>query len=288
MATHISNFINNVFVPINNKIESYNPSNGKLLCYVPDSGKREADMAVEAASQAFKSWSLTSPMERARILNKIADEIESRLEEFAVAESNDQGKPLFISTNFEIPRAAWNFRFFASAILNHKNESTELPHMKAFSYTTEVPAGVAVLISPWNLPLYLLTWKIAPCIASGCTCVCKPSEFTSLTAYMLCNAFLKAGLPPGVVNMVFGLGSKIGNDLVVHPEISLISFTGGTVTGSRIRNAIANQSRKKLSLELGGKNPGIVFEDADLQKHIKDIGNSCFQNSGQICLCSSR
>lgn len=288
MALHISNFINNVHVPIGGHIESYNPSTGKLLYYVPDSGKRETDMAVEAASQAFKTWSLTSVVERARLLNKIADEIESRLDEFAKAESSDQGKPYSISASFEIPRAAYNFRFFASALLNHKNESTDMSHVNAFNYTTQVPSGVAVLISPWNLPLYLLTWKIAPCIASGCTCVCKPSEYTSLTAHMLCDTFIKAGLPPGVVNMLFGVGSKIGNDLVTHPNVSLISFTGGTVTGDRIRAATANQARKKLSLELGGKNPGIVFEDADLDKHIKDIGNSCFQNSGQICLCSSR
>ena len=288
MAIQISNFINNVFVPIEDKLESYDPSDGKLLCYVPDSGKRECDMAVEAASQAFKTWSMTSHIERAKLLNRIADEIEKQVDELARAESQDQGKPLSVSTNFEIPRAAYNFRFFASAIMNHKNESTELLHLKSFSYTTEVPTGVSVLISPWNLPLYLLTWKIAPCIASGCTCVCKPSEFTSLTAYMLCDIFLKAGLPPGVVNVVFGLGSKIGNDLVTHPDVRLISFTGGTATGDVIRRVTATHSRKRLSLELGGKNPGIVFQDADLKKHIKSIGNSCFQNSGQICLCSSR
>ncbi|RNA35112.1 aldehyde dehydrogenase family 8 member A1 [Brachionus plicatilis] len=288
MVIQITNFINNVFMPTSNHIESYDPSNGQLLCKVPDSGKNECDMAIEAAAQAFKTWSMTSQMERAKILNRIADEIEKNIDELAKAESQDQGKPLSISTNFEIPRAAYNFRFFAAAILNHKNESTELPHLKSFSYTTEVPSGVAVLISPWNLPLYLLTWKIAPCIASGCTCVCKPSEFTSLTAFLLCDILLKAGLPQGVVNIVFGLGSKIGNDLVTHPEAKLISFTGGTVTGNVIRKVTANEPAKRLSLELGGKNPGIVFQDADLNKHIKAIGNSCFQNSGQICLCSSR
>lgn len=288
MAVQISNFINNVFVPTSTKLESYDPSNGQLLCYVPDSGKKECDIAVEAAAQAFKTWSHTSHIERAKILNRIADEIEKNITELAKAESQDQGKPLSISANFEIPRAAYNFRFFAAAILNHKNESTELPHLNSFNYTTEVPSGVAVLISPWNLPLYLLTWKIAPCIASGCTCVCKPSEFTSLTAFMLCDIFINAGLPPGVVNIVFGLGTKIGNDLVTHPETKLISFTGGTVTGNIIRKATVNQWNKRLSLELGGKNPGIVFQDADLNKHIKTIVNSCFQNSGQICLCSSR
>ena len=166
-VVHISNFINNVYVSTESHIESYNPSNGKLLCTVPDSGKREADMAVEAASQAFKTWSMTSPQQRAKYLNKIADYIEERLDDFALAESEDQGKPLWLARNMEIPRAVYNFRFFASAILMHKNESTELPDSKAISYTTLHPSGVAVLISPWNLPLYLLTWKIAPCIASG-------------------------------------------------------------------------------------------------------------------------
>lgn len=190
--------------------------------------------------------------------------------------------------NVEIPRAIQNFRFFASAILNHKNESTESYEQKILNFTTEVPSGVAALISPWNLPLYLLSWKIAPCIASGCTCVCKPSEFTSLTAYMLCDVFVKVGLPAGVVNMLFGYGHKVGNELVSHPNIDLISFTGGTLTGSKIKLAAAQIPRKKLSLELGGKNPGIVFDDCDLDKYINDIGRSCFQNSGQICLCSSR
>jgi acyl-CoA reductase-like NAD-dependent aldehyde dehydrogenase len=231
---------------------------------------------------------LTTVAERARLLNRIADEIEKRVDEFARAETMDQGKPLTLSSSMEIPRAAYNFRFFASAIMNYKDESSDLSHLNAFSYTTHVPSGVALLISPWNLPLYLLTWKIAPCIAAGCTCVCKPSEFTSLTAYMLCDLLLKAGLPPGVVNMLFGYGYEIGNHLVTHPDVNLISFTGGTVTGGVIRVATASQASKRLSMELGGKNPGIVFKDADLGKFMKDIGRSCFQNSGQICLCSSR
>lgn len=221
-------------------------------------------------------------------MNRIADEIEKRIDEFALAESTDQGKPLSLALNIEIPRAIENFRFFASALIAHRNDSTNSVDTKIINFSTETPAGVAVLIVPWNLPLYLLSWKIAPCIASGCTCVCKPSEFTSLTAYLLCDALLKAGLPEGVCNMVFGYGYKIGNDLITHPEISLISFTGGTLTGSRIKAATANQPKKKLSLELGGKNAGIVFPDADLDKFINDIGRSCFQNSGQICLCSSR
>jgi acyl-CoA reductase-like NAD-dependent aldehyde dehydrogenase len=167
MVTRISNFINNVYVDTEDHIESLNPSNGEVLCRMSDSGKEEADMAVDAAKKAFKTWSKTSSSFRSSILNKIADQIELRLEEFAVAESSDQGKPISISRNVEIPRAIQNFRFFASAILNHKNESTESLETNTLNYTTETPAGVAVLISPWNLPLYLLSWKIAPCIASG-------------------------------------------------------------------------------------------------------------------------
>jgi acyl-CoA reductase-like NAD-dependent aldehyde dehydrogenase len=188
---------------------------------IPDSSKREADIAVESARQAFKTWSTTSATYRSSILNKIADEIEKRIDEFALAESNDQGKPLSLSLNVEIPRgqinfrnffnfvytyyfrffffeAIENFRFFASSLLIHRNDSTNYSDRKIINYTTETPAGVAVLISPWNLPLYLLSWKIAPCLAAGCTCVCKPSEFTSLTAHLLCDCFLKAGLPEGV------------------------------------------------------------------------------------------
>ena len=213
--------------------------------------------------------------------------IEDRLEEFAIAESIDQGKPLFLSRTVEIPRAVYNFRFFASYILHHKEESSQLTQAKAFNYTTRLPAGVAVLISPWNLPLYSLTWKIAPCIASGCTCVAKPSEFTSNTAFMMTDCLLKSGIPPGVVNILFGTGPVAGYQLVVHPNINLISFTGGTLTGSKIKQATATD-HKKLSLELGGKNAAIIFEDCDLEKYINDIGRSCFQNSGQICLCSSR
>ena len=284
----ISNFINNVFVASEASIESRNPSNGQLLCYVPDSGKKETEMAVEAAFQAFKTWSCTSNNYRSKILNRIADEIELRLDEFARAESQDQGKPLTLASQVEIPRAVTNFRFFAAALINHKNESTDLPDVNAFAFTTAVPCGVAALISPWNLPLYLLTWKIAPCIAAGCTCVCKPSEFTSLTAHLLCECLVKAGVPPGVINVVYGYGNKIGHELVQHPDVNLVSFTGGTVTGAKIKSATAHQPQKKLSFELGGKNPGIVFDDADLDKFIGDIGRSAFQNSGQICLCSSR
>ena len=167
MEVQISNFINNTYLSCEENIKSYNPSNGKVLCLVPDSGKKEADMAVESARQAFKTWSKTSVVQRAAFLNKIADYIESKLDDFALAESQDQGKPLALAKNVEIPRAIQNFRFFASAILHHKNESTESPENKTLNYTTQSPIGVAVLISPWNLPLYLLSWKIAPCIASG-------------------------------------------------------------------------------------------------------------------------
>lgn len=283
----VNNFINNKYVSTESYIDSFNPTNGKLISKIANSGKKEVDDAVQAANEAFKTWSLTSVQDRSKIMMRIADLIESRLDEFAIAESIDQGKPLYLSKTVEIPRAVYNFRFFASYILHHKEESTQMSQAKAFNYTTRLPTGVAALISPWNLPLYSLTWKIAPCIASGCTCVCKPSEFTSNTAFLMTDCLIKSGLPPGVVNLVFGLGPTAGNELVIHENVSLISFTGGTVTGSKIKQATAHQ-HKKLSLELGGKNAAIIFQDCDLKKYINDIGRSCFQNSGQICLCSSR
>lgn len=223
---YLKNFINNNYFATESYIDSFNPTNGKLIAKVPNSGKLEVDMAVEAASQAFKKWSVKSAQERSNIMFKIADLIEERLEEFALAESIDQGKPLNLSRTIEIPRAVYNFRFFASYILHAKDESTQLTQAKALNYTTKMPCGVAILISPWNLPLYSLTWKIAPCIASGCTCVCKPSEFTSNTAYMLADCLIKSGLPAGVVNILFGYGPTVGNELVIHPDIQLISFTG--------------------------------------------------------------
>jgi len=210
------------------------------------------------------------------------------LDEFARAESLDQGKPLWLAKTVEIPRVIDNFRFFASALMQCRDDVTQhstIPNV--LSYTTRNPVGVAVLISPWNLPLYLLTWKIAPCIAFGCTCVCKPSEFTSMTAGMLAQVFIDAELPSGVVNLVFGVGPRVGQTLITHSDVNLISFTGSTLTGYHIKKATAHLP-VKLSLEMGGKNAGIIFNDVDMDKCLPVVIRSAFLNSGQICLCTSR
>ncbi|KAF9971647.1 Aldehyde dehydrogenase 8 member A1, partial [Actinomortierella ambigua] len=284
----INNFINNEHVPpvSGNYFDTYEPAKGTPHAHIPDSTKADVDLAFEAASKAFPGWSTTSRAQRAAIMYRIADLIEARLDEFARAESKDQGKPVELARTVDIPRAAANFRFFAGRILHAVEEAGELPGV-GFSYVQRMPVGVAGLISPWNLPLYLLTWKIAPCIACGNTAICKPSEFTSLTAYMLCSVLKEAGLPAGVVNMVFGTGLGAGQALVEHPRIPLISFTGGTVTGAKIVAASAPLF-KKLSLELGGKNANIVFADCDFEQALRTSVRSSFANQGEICLCGSR
>ncbi|KAG8444583.1 hypothetical protein GDO86_009665 [Hymenochirus boettgeri] len=218
---------------------------------------------------------------------KLADLIESQLEEFALAESQDQGKTVAFARTVDIPRSIQNFRFFSTTVLHHTTECTQMESMACMHYTVRSPVGVAGLISPWNLPLYLLTWKIAPAIACGNTVVAKPSEMTSITAWMMCKLFNAAGVPPGVVNIVFGTGPKAGEALVCHPDVPIISFTGSTVTAQRIIEKSAPYC-KKLSLELGGKNPAIVFEDANLEECINTTVRSSFSNQGEICLCTSR
>ncbi|KAF9584534.1 Aldehyde dehydrogenase 8 member A1 [Lunasporangiospora selenospora] len=284
----IDNFINNAYVKPQNGIyfDTFEPSRGRPYAKIPDSAATDVELAYKAAASAFPAWSKTSAAERSNIMNKIANLLESRLDEFAEAESRDQGKPVELARTVDIPRAIHNFRFYASKIIHATEEAGELPGV-GLSYTQRMPVGVAGLISPWNLPLYLLTWKIAPCIASGNTAVCKPSEFTSMTAFLLCSVFIDAGLPTGVVNMVFGTGMGAGQAIVDHPRIPLISFTGGTVTGAKI---IANSAKhfKKLSLELGGKNANIVFADSNLEAALNTSVRSSFANQGEICLCGSR
>ncbi|KAM6433329.1 2-aminomuconic semialdehyde dehydrogenase isoform 3-T3 [Rhynochetos jubatus] len=273
----LENFIGGKFVPCSCYIDSYNPSTGDVYCRVPDSGKEEVEAAVKAAKDAFPIWSSKSPLERSQILNKLADLIEHDLEAFAQAESKDQGKTITFARTVDIPRAVYNFRFFASSILHHTTECTEMATMGCVHYTSRTPVGVAGLISPWNLPLYLLTWKIAPAIACGNTVVAKPSEMTSVTAWMMCKLLEKAGVPHGVVNVVFGTGAKAGEALVGHPEVPVISFTGSTLTAQRIVEKSAPYC-KRLSLELGGKNPAIVFDDADLAQCIPTTLRSSFAN----------
>ncbi|XP_076324485.1 2-aminomuconic semialdehyde dehydrogenase-like [Tachypleus tridentatus] len=283
----VQNFINGHFCKSDQFIESIDPSTGKTWVKVPDSGKSEMEKAVEAAEYGFKIWSKTSPVERAKILYRISDIIESRLEEFAQAESKDQGKPLWQARTIDIPRAVLNLRHFATTVQSDKEIAVIQPEIGVLNYTVSSPVGVVGIITPWNLPLYLLTFKLAPALAHGNTVVAKPSELTSVTAWMLCSVFKEAGLPPGVVNMVFGYGSTVGELLAKHPNVKAISFTGSTITGKRI-SQITAPYMKKLSLEMGGKNAAIVFEDADLEKCIPTLIRASFLNQGEVCLCTSR
>jgi len=267
-------------------LENVNPATGEVFSQIPDSAKTDVEFAVASANKAFQYWSKTSAEQRSLYLNKIADLIEERQHEFAHLESQDQGKPVALAEKMDITRAIQNFRFFASAILHHENESTQMAE-NSFNYVLRKPVGVAGLISPWNLPLYLLTWKIAPALACGNTVVCKPSEFTSMTAALLCEVVQEVNLPPGVLNMVFGLGQNVGDPIVRHPDVPLISFTGGTTTGRKIMEASA-ENFKKISLELGGKNPNIIFADCDLAEAVRTTIRSSFLNQGEICLCGSR
>lgn len=282
------NFIDGEFCePKSGKfMESFNPATGEVHLHLARSEAADVDAAVKAARRAFPTWAALDASERAQYLYAIADRIAARIEQFAAAESADQGKPVWLAESMDINRVIHNFRFFAGAVLHAEDES--LPTKgAAFSYVARRPVGVAGLISPWNLPLYLLTWKIAPALAFGNTVVCKPSEFTSSTAHLLCEVLKEVGLPNGVVNMVFGSGAEAGSALVAHPEVPLISFTGGTATGKAIAG-IAAPMFKKLSLELGGKNPCLVFADCDLDAAIDNVVRSSFLNQGEICLCNSR
>ncbi|KAM8963485.1 2-aminomuconic semialdehyde dehydrogenase isoform 3-T3 [Lycaon pictus] len=273
----LENFINGKFVPCNSYIDSYDPSTGEVYCRVPNSGKEEIEAAVEAARAAFPGWSARSPQERSKVLYRLADLLEQSLEELAQAESRDQGKTVTLARSMDIPRAVQNVRFFASSVLHHTSECTQADPAGCVHYTVRAPVGIAGLISPWNLPLYLLTWKVAPAIAAGNTVIAKPSELTSVTAWMMCKLLEKAGVPPGVVNIVFGTGPRVGEALVAHPEVPLISFTGSQPTAERIIHLSAPHC-KKLSLELGGKNPAIIFEDANLEECIPTTVKSSFAN----------
>lgn len=283
----LQNYINGEFTnPISgNYIDNYDPSIGKVYSLIPSSDDKDVELAKNAAKNAFEKWSTTPAESRFKVLNRIAELIDQQNEELAKAESKDQGKPLWLAKN-EMVRAAQNFRFFATAAMQFASESHSMENM-AINYTLRQPIGVVGCISPWNLPLYLFSWKIAPALAAGNCVVAKPSEITPMTAYLLGKICNEAGLPPGVLNIVHGLGPNVGNAIVSHPEISAISFTGGTTTGKHIAS-VAAPMFKKLSLELGGKNPTIIFEDADIDKVIKTTVNTSFLNQGEICLCGSR
>jgi aminomuconate-semialdehyde/2-hydroxymuconate-6-semialdehyde dehydrogenase len=262
------------------------PATGHVYAQVADSGAEDVDRAVQSGAQAFPSWSRLPAADRSEFLLRIAAGIESRLEAFARAESIDTGKPLELARTVDIPRAVKNFRFFATAILHTQSELYDSDGM-ALNYTLRRPRGVAGLISPWNLPLYLLSWKVAPAIATGNTAVAKPSEITPMTAGMLGDVCREVSLPPGVLNIVHGRGAPVGEAVVEHPWISMISFTGGTATGAQVARRAAG-TFKKVSLELGGKNPNLVFADADMEQAVPVSVRAAFANQGQICLCGSR
>ena len=284
----ILNYINGELVEptSGNYLDNYNPSNGQVYSLAPDSEELDINNAVAAAKEAFNTWSKTPKQERSDILMKLADIIEKYSNELIKAESKDNGKPETLAAHVDIPRAPANIRFFAGAILHDSSQMHEMDGM-AINYTLRQPVGVAACISPWNLPLYLLTWKIAPALASGNTVVAKPSEVTPMTAFILSKICIEAGLPKGVLNIVHGLGSKIGDPLTTHPDTPIISFTGGTVTGKHIATVTAPMF-KKVSLELGGKNPNIIFADANFEKAVSAAARAAFTNQGQICLCGSR
>lgn len=273
--------------PVSRKhLDNLNPATGKVYSQVPDSDERDVNLAVQAAYQAFPSWSRTPAEERSRALLKIAELLEAKRERLALAECVDTGKPLKLAESLDIPRAISNFRFFATAVLHFHSESHATDDI-AINYTLRSPRGVAGLIAPWNLPLYLLSWKVAPALAAGNTAVAKPSEVTPMTAYLLSEICQEAGLPPGVLNIVHGLGPKAGAAVARHGNINTISFTGGTATGAEIAKVCAPLF-KKVSLELGGKNPNIIFADADMGEALKSSLRSSFSNQGQICLSGSR
>ena len=266
-------------------LDNINPALGEVYSYVPDSTQEDTDIAVKAAKTAFPAWSKLSSDVRADYLDKIADKIEEKLAEFAMAETIDNGKPINLSTNIDIPRSIENFRYFASEIrspLTEKFEGTA----KGKNTTYYTPLGVVGCISPWNLPLYLFSWKVAPALAAGCTVVAKPSEVTPMTAYLL-GKICEEILPPGVLNIVHGLGHTVGERLSTHPDVLALSFTGSTVTGQKISIAAA-PLMKRLHLEMGGKNPNIIFADCDMEKAVETTLRSSFANQGQICLCGSR
>jgi aminomuconate-semialdehyde/2-hydroxymuconate-6-semialdehyde dehydrogenase len=288
ISYHLENYIGgNLIGPLSGKfIDNVNPATGEIVGQIPDSNEKDVEVAVHCAQKAFPAWSVSPVETRFKILNRIAELIDENLEALALAETNDNGKPLWLAKEVDIPRASANFRFFATGIMHFATESHNMED-KAVNYTLRQPIGIVGCISPWNLPLYLFTWKITPALAAGNCVVAKPSEVTPVTAYLLAKICKEAGLPDGVLNIIHGTGPGAGEAIVSHPAIKAISFTGSTKAGERIAS-IAAPKFKKLSLELGGKNPNIIFADCDWEKMLFNTIRSSFGNQGQICLCGSR
>lgn len=288
ITQHILNYINGELVSatLQRTIPNFNPASGKQYGTLPESTAEDVQLAVDAAHQAYPGWSGKSPTERSEVLLRLADVMEANIDQLAFAESFDNGKPIHVAKTVDIPRAISNIRFFATAILHVSQEAHDSGN-GVINYTLRQPFGVVACISPWNLPLYLFTWKIAPALAAGNTVIGKPSEITPLTAYLFSKMCIEAGLPKGVLNILHGTGASVGTPLVSHHAVKAISFTGGTATGARIA-AIAAPEFKKMSLELGGKNPTLVFADCDFERTVKEVARAAFSNQGQICLCGSR
>lgn len=284
----IQNYIDGQFAaPANGAyLPNVAPATGEVYGEIPDSGAEDVARAIAAAQKAFPLWSNLTAAERSAHMLRVSQRIEERLDELAAAESKDNGKPVKLATRVDIPRARDNFAFYATAILHDASESHDMG-AQGFNYTLRRPIGVVACISPWNLPLYLFTWKIAPALAAGNTVVAKPSEVTPATAYLLSEILDEVGFPAGVLNIVHGTGPNVGEPLVSHPDVPVISFTGGTATGARI-SSVAAPMFKKLSLELGGKNPNVIFADCNFDKMLRTTLQSSFANQGQICLCGSR
>jgi aminomuconate-semialdehyde/2-hydroxymuconate-6-semialdehyde dehydrogenase len=266
-------------------IDDVNPATGEVLTQIPRSGEDDVQDAAVAAKKAFSSWSKTSFLERADVLDALAEGVERRMKDLAYLESLDTGKPYDLALSLDIPRVISNFKFYAQAIRQSSTPMHEMPN--AINYSLRQPIGIAGLITPWNLPLYLLSWKLAPALVMGNTVIAKPSELTPLTANALALIFDELKLPTGIFNLVHGFGHEAGEAIVSHPDIKMISFTGGTVTGRKVAVAAAPHF-KKVSLELGGKNPTLVFADSLKTETVKGVARASFLNQGQICLCGSR
>ena len=284
----LQNFINGTYVPPKNGqyIDNYEPATGQVYALIPDSEEADVLEAVDAAEKAFPIWSNMSIEDRSKILVRLSEGIERHMDEFVQAESRDNGKPVSLAAHVDIPRAVSNFHFFATAITHFASESHHMEGV-GMNFTTRKPIGIVGCISPWNLPLYLFSWKIAPALAAGNCVIAKPSEITPYTAYLLGKIAQEAGMPAGVLNILHGTGPKVGDAIVKHPKIKAISFTGGTKTGEYIART-AGPMFKKLSLELGGKNPNIIFADCNFDDMLSTTIRSSFANQGQICLCGSR
>ena len=282
----VLNFVDGAFQNTPKVLENVTPGTGQVFGTIPRSGSAEVEQVMAAAERAFPSWSKTPVAERAACLERLADAVRDHADMLAKEEARDNGKPLSVAAQVDIPRAEKNLRFYASGIQHYASESHAMEG-EAINYTLRKPLGVVACISPWNLPLYLFTWKVAPALAAGNCVVAKPSELTPVTAYLLSTWVKEAGFPDGVFNVLHGLGPEVGEAMVTHPDIAAVSFTGGTTTGARIAGHVAPKF-KKMSLELGGKNPAIIFEDADFEDALRTTLRSSFANQGQICLCGSR